>query len=261
MIIVADNITTTRPSVRRMIDRRDADALAGLCRRLQAAGADWLDLNPGFVPQAKRDEVWGFMVQTAEASCDCKLMLDAPGAATLELALKHCAKPPVLNMATAQPESYAPIFDLAASHNLEVSAACITSTVPPGFDERLSLAALLVSEAAARGITGPQLILDPMVMPLGLNQGEQHARAVLDTLRAIPNVFDPKPRSMIALSNLYTKTAGVDASFCAAPFLSAAYGAGLDVVMIDVLNRELTQVLSLLQVFGGHAIFAPSDFR
>ena len=246
--------------MRRMIDQRDAGTLSEFCLRLRAAGAVWLDLNPGFVPRAKRDEVWGFLVRTIEASCDCKLMLDAPDAATLELALKHCARPPVLNMATAQPQSYGPIFDLAAAHDLEVSAACITSTVPSGFDERLSLAALLVSEAAARGITGSRLILDPMVMPLGLDQGERHARAVLDTLRAIPNVFDPKPCSMIALSNLYTKTAGVDASFCAAPFLSAAYGAGLDVVMIDVLNRELTQIRSLLQVFGGHAIFAPSDF-
>ena len=242
------------------MDQRDAGALTRLCRRLQEAGADWLDLNPGFVPQARRDEVWRFMVQTAERACKLKLILDAPDAPTLDIALAHCTRPPVLNMATAQPQSYGPIFDLAAAHDLEVTAACITSQVPPGFDERLSLAALLVSEAAARGITGPQLILDPMVMPLGLNQGEEHARAVLETLRALPLAFDPKPRSLIALSNLYPKTAGVDASFAAAPFLSAAFGAGLDVVMLDVLHPDLARLRQLLRVFQAKTVFATSEF-
>ena len=261
MIIAADNITTTRPSVRRMLDERDAEELSALCSRLERAGADWLDLNPGFVPRAQRDEVWRFLVQTAEDACGLKLILDAPDAATLELALKHCTRAPVLNMATAQPESYGPIFDLAAANQLEVSAACISGVVPFSSDERLSLAALLVSEAASRGIVGQQLILDPMVMPLGLDQGEQHAKAVLDTLRAIPAVFEPKPRSMIALSNLTTKTAGVDTSFAATPFLCAAFGAGLDLVMLDILNDELRQSLDLLQVFSGDVIFASNDFN
>jgi 5-methyltetrahydrofolate corrinoid/iron sulfur protein methyltransferase len=259
MIIIADNLTASRPSVLQAIENRDAEAIASLCEKLHLAGADWIDLNPGYVKKARREEVWRFLIHTVEQACSQKLVLDSPEPETLAMALEHCTRAPMLNMATAQPERYGPIFDLAAANGLEVSAACITQTVPLTSDERLSLAALLVSEAASRGISGEQLLLDPMVMPLGLSGGEMHASAVIQTLRALPYLFDQAPRSLMALSNLYTKTAGVDTKSAAQPFLCAAWGAGLDAVMLDVLDEELMDCINLLRTFAGRAIFSGAD--
>lgn len=261
MLIAADNISAARPSVRRAIENKDGEAIAGLCRRCADSGADWLDLNPGYLRPGTRRESWGFLVQTAESACGLTLMIDAPDAAGLELALTFCSRPPVLNMATAEPARLGPVLDIAAGHGLTVVAATMTTAVPESSDERLALAALIVQEAARRGIEGPRLVLDPMVMPLALPQGERHARAVIETLRALPHVFSPPPLSLIALSNLTTRTAGAEAGFAAAPFLAAAWGAGLSVAMMDVLDRRTMQTAALCRVFGEERIFAPGEFQ
>lgn len=83
MIIAADNLTAARPAVARAIAQRDEAWLAELCRRVEAAGAHWLDLNPGYVKPRDLGEVWGFLVRTAEAACGLTLVLDSPTAAGL----------------------------------------------------------------------------------------------------------------------------------------------------------------------------------
>lgn len=260
MIVAADNLTASRPSVRRALEGRDEAFISRLCQGLEQSGAAWIDLNPGYLPAARRRDTWAWLVGAAEASCSAKLILDAADAASLELALGFCTRPPVLNMATAEQARLGPVLDIAAHHALEVVAATMTATVPPSAEERLALAALIVQEASSRGITGGQLILDPMAMPLALSGGEAHAAGVLATLRALPQLFDPPPRRLIALSNLVTASAGARADFAAAPYLAAAMGAGLEVVMMDALNPDLMRLARLLRVFQGQGIFAPGEF-
>ncbi|MCF8031733.1 MAG: dihydropteroate synthase [Desulfarculaceae bacterium] len=260
MIIAADNLTTSRPSVRRALEQRDQEFVADLCASLHADGAAWIDLNPGYVPAARRAETWQWLIATAEAASPAKLIIDAADPASLETALGFCTRGPVLNMATAEPSRLGPVLDIAAHHHAPVIAACMTATVPLELEERLALAALIVEQARRRGIEGPRLILDPMVMPLALPGGEAHAAAVLATLRAIPQVFDPPPRRLIALSNLVTSTAGAKAGFAAAPYLAAAAGAGLEVAMLDAADPELMATARLLKIFAGRGVFAPGDF-
>lgn len=261
MIIAADNLTASRPSVRRALEERDARFISELCAGLYAGGASWIDLNPGFLPIARRAETWQWLIQTAEAASPAKLIIDAADTASLETAVGFCSQPPVLNMATAEPARLGPVLDLAAHHHLRVIAATMTASVPLETEERLALAALIVEEARRRGIEGPRLILDPMVMPLALHHGETHAAAVLATLRAIPQIFDPPPRRLIALSNLVTATAGARAGFAAGPYLAAAAGAGLEVALMDAADPELLRVARLLKVFAGHSVFAPGEFE
>ncbi|MFH1058549.1 MAG: hypothetical protein V1797_07715 [Pseudomonadota bacterium] len=261
MLIAADNLSAARPSVRRLMANRDAVGVAALCRRLAAAGADWIDLNPGYVPAQERAEVWRFWVTTAEAACDRVLMLDAPTAADLDQALSFCTRPPVLNMATAEAGRLGPVLDIAAAHGLAVVAATMTASVPADADGRLALAALIVDEAARRGIAGERLILDPMVLPLALPGGEAQAAAVLACLRALPFVFDPAPASLIAISNLTTATAATRAGFAGPAYLAAAAGAGLGVAMLDVTDAALMRAARLCAVFEGRRIFAPAEHQ
>jgi len=261
MLVAADNLSAARPSLRRALAGRDRQAIAGLCRRLEAAGASWLDLNPGYLPPARRAETWRWLVETAERACSLKLMLDAPEPETLALALSFCSRPPVLNMATAQEGRLRPVLELAAAHDLEVVAATIDHTVPPTAEERLGLAGLIVAEADRLGLERSRLILDPMVMPLALPGGEAHAWAVISFLRAVPLVFDPPPRTLLAISNLVTRSAGRHSRFAAAPFLAAAWGAGLDIALMDALDPELMQTAALCRVFAGRRVFAPGEFH
>lgn len=260
MIIAADNLSAARPSIARAIKERDAGLISGVCQTAQQNGATWLDLNPGYLRPEARAETWRFLVETVEAACGLTLLLDAPEPDSLAQALEFCTRPPILNMATAESARLEAMLELAQTHNLALVASTMTATVPQTLDERLALAAQIAARASAYGVEGERLILDPMVMPLALESGESHAAAVLAFLRAAPHVFDPKPLTMIAISNLTTSTAGKETKFAAAPFLAAAFGAGLDVAMMDATDQSLLQVTRLAGVFNGERIFAPGEF-
>lgn len=255
MIVVADNLTSTRPTVRRALEERDERLLARLVKSLVKAGADWIDLDPGRVAPS----TWRFLVQTAEKACDLPLVIDAPDAGSMETALSSCTRPAVLNFATAETERLGPVLDLAARHGSEVIAATIDARVPATAEERLALASIIVEEASDRSIDATRLVLDPMVMPLAAPGGEAHASAVIGFLRALPSLFDPRPRTVVALSNLTTATAGGDARAAAAPFLLAARGAGLDMVMMNVLDPSLAAALRMCEVFSDERLFAPGE--
>ncbi len=260
MIVVADNLTATRPAVRRAIEERDERLLARLVKSLVKAGADWIDLNPGRIPERDRGSTWRFLVETAESACSLPLVIDAPDAGSMETALGFCTRPAVLNFATAEPDRLAPILDLAAGHSSVVIAATIDERVPATAEERLALASVIVDEASERSIGGERLVLDPMVMPLATPGGEAHARAVIDFLRALPSAFDPAPRTIAALSNLTTDAGAGDAGAAAAPFLAAAWGAGLDMVMMNVLDPVLVRTAGLCSVFSNERLFAPGEY-
>jgi len=261
MLVAADNISAARATVRRALETSDAQTVAALCRRVEAAGARWLDLNPGYLPPARREHAWRFLIQTAESACGLRLILDAPEPQSLAVAVGMCQRPPVLNMATAEPARLEAVLDLAASHPGTVAvAATITATVPATAEERLELASMIMAQAAARSIGPERVVLDPMVMPLALAGGEDQAREVIRFLRALPQVFDPAPRTMAAVSNLVTKSAGKETGFAAGPFLAAAWGAGLDIAMMDALDPELRRVVGLCRVFAGKRVFAPGEF-
>jgi cobalamin-dependent methionine synthase I len=249
MLIAADNITTSRPSVRRAIEERDSRLLARMIKGLVRSGASWIDLNPGRAPA----DTWRFIVETAERACDLTLMIDSSDPPSMETALSFCTRPAVLNFATAEPDRLHPVLDLAERYDTTVIAATITSSVPPTPEQRISLASLIVEEASTRGIVGDRLVLDPMVMPLAQPSGEAHARAVIEFLRTLPSLFDPLPRTLVALSNLTARTA------TAAPFLSAAWGAGLDIALLNVLDPALMSVARLCEVFDDNRVYAEAE--
>ncbi len=260
MIVAADNLTSTRPAVRRAIEERDERLLARLVKSLVKAGAGWIDLNPGRIPAPERSATWRFLVETAESACALPLVIDAPDTESMEIALGFCTRPAILNFATATPARLGPVLDLAAGHSANVIAATIDEKVPATSEERLALASIIVEEASARSIECERLVLDPMVMPLASPGGEAHARAVIDFLRALPSLFDPRPRTIAALSNLTTATAGGGAGAAAAPFLAAAWGAGLDVVMMNVLDPVLARTARLCSVFSDERLFASGEY-
>mgnify|MGYP001557347918 CR=1 FL=1 len=259
MLIIADNLTASRRGVRRAIEARDGETISRLCQRIASTGADWIDINPGFLSAAKRREVWRFLVETVEGACDVRLVIDGSDARTMAVALDFCTRPPVLNMVTAAPERLGPTLDLVASHaSVDLVCGTMTTSPPPTLEERLELAALIVSEANARGIENERLLIDPLVLPLALTGGEQQAAVVVEFIRAVGWSFDPIPRSLIGISNLMTKTAGARSSRASSAFLAAAWGAGLSAVLVDVFDHQLMDTIELCQVFRGEKIFSPT---
>ncbi len=99
MIFAADNINPMNPVVAQAMDALDPAPVRDLARRCAAAGASWIDINPGPLPARRRDRM-RFLVDAVQEATDVRLILDSADAEVLAEGLRACRRTPVLNALT-----------------------------------------------------------------------------------------------------------------------------------------------------------------
>ena len=101
LIIAADNLHVLNPVVAQALDALDPQPLQELARRVEQAGADLIDINPGFLPPRRHDRM-AFMVEAVQQVTNLRLILDSPDARVLARGLAAADKPPILNACTLE---------------------------------------------------------------------------------------------------------------------------------------------------------------
>ena len=115
LIIAADNLNILNPVVAQALDALDPQPLQELARRLEQAGANLIDINPGFLPPRRHDRM-AFMVEAVQQVTSLRLILDSPDARVLARGLAAANQPPILNACTLEAEKLREILPLAAAH-------------------------------------------------------------------------------------------------------------------------------------------------
>ena len=145
MLIIGESIHIIAPQVKAAIETSDAKVIQDLALRQVEAGAGILDLNIG--PQKKLGhEVMPWMVETVQAVTDVPLSLDSTNLAAMEAGLQKCARPAMLNSASADPARLDSVMQLAASYDARVIALTMgVDGIPTTADGRagIAMAALL----------------------------------------------------------------------------------------------------------------------
>ena len=119
LIIAADNLQVLNPAVARALQNLDPHPLQELARRCEQAGAQILDLNPGYLSPRQEDRM-AFMVEAVQQVTRLRLMLDSPSARVLARGLAACEQPPILNACTLEAEKLREILPLAAAHQTDL---------------------------------------------------------------------------------------------------------------------------------------------
>jgi len=119
LIIAADNLNILNPVVAQALEALDPQPLQELARRLEQAGADLIDINPGFLPPRRHDRM-AFMVEAVQQVTNLRLILDSPDARVLARGLAAADKTPILNACTLEEEKLREILPLAAAHGTDL---------------------------------------------------------------------------------------------------------------------------------------------
>ncbi|GAB4249955.1 MULTISPECIES: pterin-binding domain-containing protein [Deferrisoma] len=258
MIVVAENLTVAHPEVARAVARRDPEPLQRLARAAVEAGAAYLDVNLG--RSATRDDV-AFVVGSLEGVWAGGLVADAARPEPMAWLAERWEGPVVLNGYSADPGRDG-IPELAARLGAELVVFCMGSGVPREADERLALAAELVGRCQEAGVPLQRIWIDPVLVPLGWQDGQAYNAALLEVLRRLPEVFGEPVATIVGLSNLTTGAAGGRGTgWLQGVFLAAAAGAGLTHVMLDATRPDLRRVVAALEVFENRRLYAPEEFR
>ncbi len=156
--------------------RVEADAIAQV-----AAGANVLDINSGAVFSNKMAEdpryadnnfveptLMRQLIEKVQAVTDCPLCIDSSVPGALENGLAAAEGRPLLNSVTGEEERLELVLPLVAKYNVPVVAISNDDTgISEDPDVRFAVAKKIVERAADFGIPAHDIVVDPLVMPIG----------------------------------------------------------------------------------------------
>jgi len=221
--------------------RVTTDALAQV-----AAGAHMLDVNAG-IPLADEPAILARTIQLVQSITDVPLCIDSSIVAALEAGLAVYQGKALVNSVTGEEERLERVLPLVKKYGAAVVAISNDETgISEDPDVRFAVAKKIVERAADYGIPSCDVVVDPLVMPIGaINQAGVQVMHLLRRLRA-----ELKVNSTCGASNVSFGLPQRDG--ISSGFLTMAIASGLTSAITNPLHPEIMKSLMAADVMMGH---------
>jgi 5-methyltetrahydrofolate--homocysteine methyltransferase len=221
--------------------RVEADALAQV-----AAGAHMLDVNAG-IPLADEPRILAEAVQLVQSITDVPLSIDSSIVEALESGLSVYQGKALVNSVTGEDEVLERVLPLVAKYGAAVVAISNDETgISEDPDLRFAVAKKIVERAADYGIPYSDIVVDPLVMPIGaINTAGLQVMALVRRLREELKVNTTCGASNVSFG--LPNRNGINSAF-----LTMAMGAGMTSAITSPLHPEVMQAVRGGDVMMGH---------
>jgi 5-methyltetrahydrofolate--homocysteine methyltransferase len=159
--------------------RVESDTLAQI-----AAGAHMLDVNAG-IPLADEPRILAESIQLVQSLTDVPLSIDSSIIDALEAGLSVYKGKALVNSVTGEDESLDRVLPLIKKYGAAVVAISNDETgISEDINERYKIAKKIVERASDYGIPACDVIVDPLVMPIGaINTAGREVLKLIHRLR------------------------------------------------------------------------------
>ena len=218
----------------------EADALAQV-----AAGATMLDVNAG-IPLADEPAILAESIKLVQSLVDVPLSIDSSIVEALEAGLSVYQGKPLVNSVTGEEERLESVLPLIKKYDAAVVAISNDETgISEDPDVRYDVAKKIVERAADFGIPREDVVVDPLVMPIGaLGQAGVAAFRLIRRLREELKVNTTCGASNVSfgLPNRHALNA---------TFLAMAAGSGMTSAIMNPLHEEEMTGVMAANVMNG----------
>ena len=221
--------------------RVEKDALAQV-----EAGAHMLDVNAG-IPLADEPAILARCIELVQSVTDVPLTIDSSIVAALEAGLNVYQGKALVNSVTGEDERLESILPLVAKHGAAVVAISNDETgISEDPDVRFEVAKKIVERAADHGISHEDILVDPLVMPIGaINSAGKQVMHLLRRLREELKVNTTCGASNVSFGLPHRN--GINAAF-----LPMAMAAGMTSAITNPLHAEVVQAVMGADVLMGN---------
>jgi 5-methyltetrahydrofolate--homocysteine methyltransferase len=221
--------------------RVEADALAQV-----AAGAHMLDVNAG-IPLADEPAILARAIQLVQSITDVPLSIDSSIVAALAAGLAVYKGKPLVNSVTGEEDRLETVLPLVRKYGAAVVAISNDETgISQDPDVRFAVAKKIVQRAADHGIPVRDIVVDPLVMPIGaINQTGVQVMRLVHRLRTELKVNTSCGASNVSFG--LPQRNGINAAF-----LTMAIGAGMTSAITNPLHEEIVRACMAADVMMGH---------
>lgn len=221
--------------------RVEADALAQV-----AAGAHMLDVNAG-IPLADEPALLAKAIKLVQSITDVPLAIDSSIIEALEAGIDAYEGKPLINSVTGEDEVMERVLPLVAKAGAAVVAISNDETgISEDPDVRFAVAKKIVERAADHGIGVEDIVVDPLVMPIGaMGTAGQQVFRLVRRLRDELGVNTTCGASNVSfgLPNRHNITG---------TFLSMAIGSGMTSAIMNPLHAEVKTAVMAADVLAGN---------
>jgi 5-methyltetrahydrofolate--homocysteine methyltransferase len=211
-----------------------------------AAGAHMLDVNAG-IPLADEPAILAKAVQLVQSITDLPLSIDSSIVAALEAGLAVYKGKALVNSVTGEEERLEAVLPLIKKYGAAVVAISNDETgISEDPDVRFEVAKKIVQRAADYGIPACDVVVDPLVMPIGaINKAGVQVMHLLHRLKT-----ELKVNTTCGASNVSFGLPAREA--VSATFLTMAIGAGMTSAIMNPLHLEIVKACMAADVMMGH---------
>ena len=221
--------------------RVESDALAQV-----GAGAHMLDVNAG-IPLADEPAILAEAVRLVQDITDVPLSIDSSIVAALERGLEVYQGKALVNSVTGEEERLESVLPLVRKYGAAVVAISNDETgISEDPDVRFAVAKKIVERAEDHGIPRADVVVDPLVMPIGaINRAGRQVMHILRRLREELGVNSTCGASNVSFG--LPNRPGINNAF-----LTMAIAAGLTSAITNPLEESVIQAVSGADVMMGH---------
>ncbi len=220
--------------------RVEADALAQV-----AAGAHMLDINAG-IPLADEPALLAQAIKLVQSVTDVPLSIDSSIIEALEAGISVYEGKPLVNSVTGEEEVMERVLPFVAKHGAAVVAVSNDDTgISEDPNVRFEVAKRIIQRANDHGIPTCDVVVDPLVMPIGaMATAGQQVFTLVARLRDELGVNTTCGASNVSfgLPNRHNITGS---------FLSMAIGAGMTSAIMNPLHSEAKTAVMAADVLMG----------
>ncbi|AFQ44937.1 methyltetrahydrofolate--corrinoid methyltransferase [Desulfosporosinus meridiei] len=234
MLIIGEKLNSAIPSVRQLINDKDAAAIQDLALRQAAAGADYLDLNT-----AQGDEIVNmeWLVRTVQDVTDTPLCLDSTSAPVIKKGLetvKGDKSKVLINSISLEKNRIEEVLPLVLEYQCPVVGLTLDDDgIPKTAEERMVLSERLVEVLTKHNYDLEKLYIDPLVLPQAVSHN--NAKMFFQCLEDIKRVL--KVKTVSGLSNISFNSP--KRKVINRHFLTLCMAFDMDAAILDPLDKKI----------------------
>lgn len=247
MIIIAEKINGSIPSVAKAIEARDAGFIQNLAKVQSEAGSDFIDVCAS-VEVSRELETLKWMIDLVQEVTDTPIAVDSPSSETCAKAIDFCKRPGLVNSVSMEGNKVEEVFPKIAKTEWEcVALLCDDTGIPRSAEKRLEVFDALMQKAKEYNIDPSRLHIDPLVEMLATS--DDGINMIIEVMKEIrrryPTIHITGAASNVSF-NLPARKIGNQA------FVVLAMNAGLDSVILDPLNKDMRGLIYATEALLGH---------
>jgi 5-methyltetrahydrofolate--homocysteine methyltransferase len=210
------------------------------------AGAHMLDINAG-IPLADEPAILAHTIRLVQSLTSLPLSIDSSIVEALEAGLAAYVGKPLVNSVTGEEERMERVLPLIRKYGAAVVAISNDDTgISEDPDVRFGVAKRIVERAADHGIPASDIVVDPLVMPIGaIATAGRQVFSIVRRLREELGVNTTCGASNVSFG--LPNREGINAAF-----LPMAIASGMTSAITNPMMREVKAAVMAADVLMGH---------